>query len=323
MFRIETTDARCDGLQPKIEEASRDHAPLCSHAFRGSAGRDDGAAAQRLRPGIPVEADQDRRAISARRAGRHRGANPPGRQWKRRSASRSSSRTFRARPVCSASTASRRRSPTAIRWCRPRARTPRPPRSSRTTIDLLRDLAPVGLTGNSTFTLVVSPKLGVKTLAELLALAKSKPGELKFGSVGNGSSQHLVAEMLIAATKIELTHVPYRGEAPAVPDLATGRIDLMFMASAKQYIDGGQVVGLGVSGGGAVVQSAGSEAAQSAGTAGLRGRRLERDHGAEGHAGCRHRKDQRCARRGAQFGCSGKVIRRHGLQTRRRHVPDR
>lgn len=115
------------------------------------------------------------------------------------------------------------------------------------TIDLLRDLAPVGLTGNSTFTLVVSPKLGVKTLAELLALAKSKPGELKFGSVGNGSSQHLVAEMLIAAAKIELTHVPYRGEAPVVPDLATGRIDMMFMASAKQYIDGGQVVGLGVS----------------------------------------------------------------------------
>ncbi len=53
--------------------------------------------------------------------------------------------------------------------------------------------------------------------------------------------------MLIAATKIELTHVPYRGEAPVVPDLATGRIDLMFMASAKQYIDAGQVVGLGVS----------------------------------------------------------------------------
>jgi tripartite-type tricarboxylate transporter receptor subunit TctC len=115
------------------------------------------------------------------------------------------------------------------------------------TIDLLRDLTPVGKTGNSTFTLVVSPKLGVKTVAELIALAKSKPGQLKFGSVGNGSSQHLVAEMLIAAAKIELVHVPYRGEAAPVPDLATGRIDLMFMASAKQYIDGGQVIGLGVS----------------------------------------------------------------------------
>jgi len=58
--------------------------------------------------------------------------------------------------------------------------------------------------------------------------------KMKFGSVGNGSSRHLVAEMLIAATRIELTHVPYRGEAPVVPDLATGRIDLMFMASAKR-----------------------------------------------------------------------------------------
>jgi tripartite-type tricarboxylate transporter receptor subunit TctC len=113
-------------------------------------------------------------------------------------------------------------------------------------IDLLRDFAPIGQTGNSTFTLVVSPSLGVQTLAELIARAKSKPGELKFGSVGNGSSQHLVAEMLIAATKIELTHVPYRGEAPSVPDLVTGRVDLMFMASAKQYIDGGQVIGIGV-----------------------------------------------------------------------------
>lgn len=114
-------------------------------------------------------------------------------------------------------------------------------------IDLLRDFAPIGQTGNSTFTLVVSPKLGVKTLPELIALARSKPGELKFGSVGNGSSQHLVAEMLMAATKIELTHVPYRGEAPSVPDLVTGRVDLMFMASAKQYIDAGQVIGIGVS----------------------------------------------------------------------------
>jgi tripartite-type tricarboxylate transporter receptor subunit TctC len=114
-------------------------------------------------------------------------------------------------------------------------------------VDLLRDFEPVGQTGNSTFTLVVNPKLGVRTLMELVALAKSKPGELKFGSVGNGSSQHLVAEMLIAATKIELTHVPYRGEAPAVPDLASGRVDMMFMASAKQYIDGGQVIGIGVS----------------------------------------------------------------------------
>jgi tripartite-type tricarboxylate transporter receptor subunit TctC len=114
-------------------------------------------------------------------------------------------------------------------------------------IDLLRDLAPVGLTGRSTFTLVVSPKLGVSNLQDLIALAKSKPGELKFGSVGNGSSQHLVAEMFLAATGTQMTHVPYRGEAPSVPDLATGRIDMMFMASAKQYIDGGQAIGIGVS----------------------------------------------------------------------------
>ena len=114
-------------------------------------------------------------------------------------------------------------------------------------VDLLRSFAPIGQTGNSTFTLVVSPALGVKTLDELIRMAKGKPGELKFGSVGNGSSQHLVMEIVKSRAGIELTHVPYRGEAPAIVDLSAGRIDMMFMASAKQYIDGGQVIGIGTS----------------------------------------------------------------------------
>ena len=76
-----------------------------------------------------------------------------------------------------------------------------------------------------------------------IARAKAKPGELKIGSVGIGSAHHLIAEMLKSAAGIELTHVPYRGEAPAIPDLVAGRIDLMFLTTAKPLIDDGRVVG--------------------------------------------------------------------------------
>ena len=100
-------------------------------------------------------------------------------------------------------------------------------------VDLLRDFEPIGQTGNSIYTLCASKALGVKTFAEMVARAKAKPGELKIGSVGIGSAHHLIAEMLKSAAGIELTHVPYRGEAPAIPDLVAGRIDLMFLTTAK------------------------------------------------------------------------------------------
>jgi tripartite-type tricarboxylate transporter receptor subunit TctC len=117
-------------------------------------------------------------------------------------------------------------------------------------VDLLRDFVPIGLTGISVYTLCASKALGVATFAEMVARAKAKPGELKIGSVGNGSAHHLIAEMLKSAAGIEVTHVPYRGEAPAIPDLIAGRIDLMFLTTAKPLIDGGQVVGLGHTGDG-------------------------------------------------------------------------
>ena len=113
-------------------------------------------------------------------------------------------------------------------------------------VDLLRDFEPIGQTGSSVYTLCASNALGAKTLAEVIARAKAKPGELKIGSVGVGSTHHLIAEMLKAAAGVELTHVPYRGEAPSIPDLVAGRIDLMFLTIAKQHIEGGQLVGLGV-----------------------------------------------------------------------------
>jgi tripartite-type tricarboxylate transporter receptor subunit TctC len=117
-------------------------------------------------------------------------------------------------------------------------------------VDLLRDFVPIGQTGNSVYTLCASKELGAATLAEVIARAKAKPDELKIGSVGIGSAHHLVAELLKAAAGIELTHVPYRGEAPAIPDLVAGRIDLMFLTTAKPLIDDGRVIGLGHTGDG-------------------------------------------------------------------------
>ncbi len=113
-------------------------------------------------------------------------------------------------------------------------------------VDLLRDFVPIGQTGVSVYALCASKALGVATFAEAVARAKAKPGELKIGSVGVGSAHHLIAEMLKSAAGIELTHVPYRGEAPAIPDLIAGRIDLMFLTTAKPLIDSGQVIGLGI-----------------------------------------------------------------------------
>lgn len=117
-------------------------------------------------------------------------------------------------------------------------------------VNLLRDFEPVGQTGNSIYTLCASKASGVADFAGMVARAKAKPGELKIGSVGNGSAHHLIAEMLKSAAAIDLTHVPYRGEAPAIPDLIAGRIDLMFLTTAKPLIDDGRVIGIGHTGDG-------------------------------------------------------------------------
>ena len=121
-------------------------------------------------------------------------------------------------------------------------------------VDLIRDFVAIGQTGNSVYTLCASKESGATDLAKMIKLAKAKPGEMKVGSVGIGSAHHLIAEMLKSAAGIELTHVPYRGEAPAIPDLVAGRIDLMFLTTAKPLIDDGRVIGLGHTGDGAWFQ---------------------------------------------------------------------
>ena len=98
----------------------------------------------------------------------------------------------------------------------------------RTPYDINRDL--IGAIQTTVFANVLAahPKTGVSTIGELIELAKKEPGRLNYGSGGNGSSLHLYTELLKSAAKINLTHIPYKGSAPAVQALLAGEVDLVF-----------------------------------------------------------------------------------------------
>jgi tripartite-type tricarboxylate transporter receptor subunit TctC len=110
------------------------------------------------------------------------------------------------------------------------------------------DLQPVILLAESPSVLLVKNALPVKSVPELLALARSQPGKLTYGSAGNGSAMHMAAELLRSMAKIDYVHVPYRGGAPAMADLLGGQIDLMFdsLGTAHQQITSGKVRALAV-----------------------------------------------------------------------------
>jgi tripartite-type tricarboxylate transporter receptor subunit TctC len=91
-----------------------------------------------------------------------------------------------------------------------------------------KDFRAVGMMASVPFILVVNPKVPAKTVAELTALAKARPGDLTFASTGNGSSPHLTAEMYAHDAGVKLRHVPYRGSSPAMTDLMSGEVDMMF-----------------------------------------------------------------------------------------------
>jgi tripartite-type tricarboxylate transporter receptor subunit TctC len=96
------------------------------------------------------------------------------------------------------------------------------------TLDAARDFAGVGLTGTSPLVLVVNPKVAAHSLAELIALAKAEPGKLNFASGGVGTTPHMAGELLRLTAGINVVHVAYRGEAPAINDLLGGQVPMMF-----------------------------------------------------------------------------------------------
>ena len=114
--------------------------------------------------------------------------------------------------------------------------------------DPVRDFAPVSLTHATPRVLVVHPQVPAKSVTELVALARTRPGELTFGSAGNGSSGHLAGEYFKSLTGTNMTHVPYKGTSGAMVDLLSGRISMSFDAPAAylEYIRSGQVRALGV-----------------------------------------------------------------------------
>jgi len=93
--------------------------------------------------------------------------------------------------------------------------------------DPLRDFAPVALVTKVTEVLVVTPKLGIKTVKGLIALAKEKPGAVAFASTGIGSPPHLAQELLDVSAGVKFLHVPYRGAAPALTDLLGGQVQVL------------------------------------------------------------------------------------------------
>jgi tripartite-type tricarboxylate transporter receptor subunit TctC len=113
--------------------------------------------------------------------------------------------------------------------------------------DPVKDFAPIGLVAGVPFALIINPTIPAKTLTEFIAYAKSKPG-LAYGSAGNGSPQHLGAEMIKTAAGIDIRHVPYRGSVPAMLDVIAGHIPFMVvdLQPALQQIREGKVRVLGV-----------------------------------------------------------------------------
>lgn len=114
--------------------------------------------------------------------------------------------------------------------------------------DPMKDFAPIAITHATANILVVHPQVAAKNVKELIALAKAKPNDLTFGSAGNGSSSHLAGEYFKSLAGIEMTHVPYKGTSPALVDLLSGRLAMMFdtIQVHVENIAAGKVRALGV-----------------------------------------------------------------------------
>ena len=136
--------------------------------------------------------------------------------------------------------------------------------------DAVRDFAPISLVVSLPSVLVVHPSVPARSLAELIALAKSRPDELTYGSAGVGTNPHLAMELFKTMAGLSIRHIPYKGVGPAMNDLVAGQVSSMIagMLTTKPQVDAGTLRGLAVSGLGA-----GREPAQNSDR--RRGRRAE------------------------------------------------
>lgn len=119
---------------------------------------------------------------------------------------------------------------------------------SKLPFDPITDFTPITLLASSPVILVVNQKFPVNSVAELVALAKANPGKFNCGSGGNGTSQHLACELFKSMAKVDIKHIPYKGNAAAMVDVIGGQIEMLFdqMATAVPHVKGGKVRALGV-----------------------------------------------------------------------------
>ncbi|WP_011300008.1 tripartite tricarboxylate transporter substrate-binding protein [Cupriavidus necator] len=116
--------------------------------------------------------------------------------------------------------------------------------------DTRKDFAPVSMLTRGPLVLVTAPATPASNVAELIALAKAKPGQVTFASSGNGQSTHLAAELFNSMAGIHMTHVPYKGSAPALTDVMGGQATVMFdtMLSAMPFVRDGKLKALAITG---------------------------------------------------------------------------
>jgi tripartite-type tricarboxylate transporter receptor subunit TctC len=119
----------------------------------------------------------------------------------------------------------------------------------RTSFDVTKDFVPITLAGTTPNLLVANPNVPISNVRELIAAAKAKPGGLNYASTGNGTSNHLSFELFKAMTGTAITHVPYKGSAPAVTDLIAGQVQLMFdnTPNVLPHVRAGKLKALAVS----------------------------------------------------------------------------
>ena len=114
--------------------------------------------------------------------------------------------------------------------------------------DPINDITPVAQLSQGPMVLLANPKLGIKSVKELIERARAKPGDITFASAGLGSVTHMAGEYFASAAKIKLTHVPYKGTAPALTDTIAGQTNIFFSspAAAHAHVEAGKLVALGV-----------------------------------------------------------------------------
>jgi tripartite-type tricarboxylate transporter receptor subunit TctC len=114
--------------------------------------------------------------------------------------------------------------------------------------NFIRDIAPVAGLAREPVVMEVNPSVPVKTVPEFIAYAKANPGKLNYGSAGNGTTQHVACELFKMMTGANIVHVPYRGQAPALADLLSGQVQVMFdvTTTSIEYIRAGKLRALAV-----------------------------------------------------------------------------